>query len=77
VAKHIAGALVLFPLACVLGSPLLRAAVACVRTRRTLAYRLYVLGFGLADLSGYCRARIRALRRHETRDIELARDARR
>jgi hypothetical protein len=66
VAKHGAAALLLFPLARLLGPFLLRAAVAAVRTRRTLGYRLYVLGFGFADLSGYCSARLRA---HRARDV--------
>jgi hypothetical protein len=39
----------------------LRAAIALVRPARDLAYRCYVLGFGCADLSGYCAARLRAL----------------
>jgi len=60
-ANHAAFALALYPMAWVLREVLLRAAVALVRTARNAAYRLYVLGFGFADLSGYCSARIRAL----------------
>jgi len=41
---------------------LLRAAIVLARPARNLAYRLYVLGFGFADLCGYCAARIRAPR---------------
>jgi hypothetical protein len=75
VAKHGAGALLLFPLARLLGPFLLRAAVAAVMTRRSLGYRLYVLGFGFADLSGYCRERIRSLRAQRRRVASLSRDA--
>jgi hypothetical protein len=60
-ANHAAFALALYPIAWMLREGLLRAAIALARIARTPAYRLYVLGFGFADLSGYCRARIRAL----------------
>ena len=61
-ANHDASALILFPLFCVLRTLFLRAAIGLCRFSRTWAYRLYVLGFGFADLSGFCKARIRAAR---------------
>jgi hypothetical protein len=76
-ANHAAFSLVLYPVACMLREGLLRAAMALARTAGELAYRLYLLGFGFADLSGYCRARIRALRAQDPRDVPLSRDARR
>jgi len=60
-ANRAAFALALYPMAWMLREGLLRAAIALGRRARNLAYRLYVLGLGFADLSGYCSARIRAL----------------
>jgi hypothetical protein len=60
-ANRAALALALYPVAWILREGLLRAAIALARSARNPAYRLYVLGFGFADLSGYCSARIRAL----------------
>ena len=54
---------------------LLRAAIALARPARNVAYRLYVLGFGFADLSGYCGACIRTLRAHGPRVLPLSQDA--
>jgi hypothetical protein len=65
-ANHDASALVLFPLAWGLRAVFLRAAIGLCRLNRTWAYRFYVLGFGFADLSGFCKARLRAAR--ERRD---------
>ena len=76
-ANRAALALALYPLTWVLREGLLRSAIALVGTARNTAYRLYVLGFGFADLSGYCRARIRALRAHRPRVAPLPQDARR
>jgi hypothetical protein len=45
-----------------LGTVLLRAAVVLCRVSRSIAYRLYVLGLGFADLAGFCWARIRHAR---------------
>jgi len=61
-ANRAAFALALYPLAWTLREGLLRAAIVLARPARNLAYRLYVLGFGFADLCGYCAARIRAPR---------------
>jgi hypothetical protein len=61
-ANHDASALILFPLAWALRAAFLRAAIALCRFNRAWAYRFYVLGFGFADLSGFCRARLRAAR---------------
>ena len=65
-ANRDASVLILFPLAWALRAVFLRAAIALCRFNRTWAYRFYVLGFGFADLSGYCKARLRAAR--ERRD---------
>jgi hypothetical protein len=75
-ANRAAFALALYPIAWMLREGLLRAAIVLVRPARNLAYRLYVLGFGFADLSGYCSARIRALRAHDPGVAPLPRDAR-
>jgi hypothetical protein len=61
-ANHDASALILFPLARVLGALLLRSAIVVCRFSRPWAYRLYVPGFGFADLAGFCKARLRAVR---------------
>jgi hypothetical protein len=74
-ANRAALALALYPLAWVLRALLLRAAIALARPARDLAYRLYVPGFGFADLSGYCLARIRAVRAHDAR-VKPSRSAR-
>jgi hypothetical protein len=66
-ANHDASALILFPLAWALRVVFLRAAIGFCRFNRTWAYRFYVLGFGFADLSGFCKARLRAVR--ERRDF--------
>ena len=76
-ANRAAFALALYPIAWALREVLLRAAIALARTARNPAYRLYVLGFGFADLSGYCGARVRALRAHSPRVAPPSRDARR
>jgi hypothetical protein len=62
VANYAAGALILFPLATVLRGLFLRAAIVACRAGRKSAYRFFVPGLGFADLSGFCRARIHALR---------------
>jgi hypothetical protein len=62
IANHDAVALMLLPLCCVLRSIFMRSAIGLCRFNRTWAYRFYVLGFGFADLSGFCRERIRAMR---------------
>lgn len=59
-ANHDASALIFFPLFCVLRTLFLRAAIGLCGFSRKWAYKLYVLGFGFADLSGFCKARIRA-----------------
>ena len=59
VANRAAGALILFPVACLLRGLLLRAAMVTLRISRAWAYRLYVPGLGFADLSGYCKARLK------------------
>ena len=60
IANRAVGALILFPVACLLRGLFLRVAVAANRISRNWAYRFYVAGLGFADLSGFCRARIRA-----------------
>lgn len=75
-ARHPAFALVMYPLACLLRAGLLSAAAAWVRTARDPAYRLYVLGFGFADISGYCRACLRAARAGNRRTVSPLRDTR-
>lgn len=68
-ANHAAIALMLLPLSWLLAQCLVRAAVGMARIpvsaagiQKAAAYRLFVLGFGFADLSGYCAARLRAAR---------------
>ncbi len=61
-ANHAGMALVLFPLAWVLRAVFLRAAVGMSRMNRAWAYQLYSAGLGFADLSGFCKARLRAAR---------------
>ncbi len=63
-ANHDARALILYPLASVLGALLLRSAIVMCRFSRSWAYRLYVPGFGFADLAGFCKARLRAAHSH-------------
>ena len=75
-ARHPAFALALYPLACLFREVLLRAAIAWVRTARDPAYRLYVLGFGFADISGYCKACLRAPRGGNRHAASPSRDAR-
>jgi hypothetical protein len=60
IANRAVGALILFPIACLLRGLFLRAAVAACRISRNRAYRIFVAGLGFADLSGLCRARIRS-----------------
>lgn len=61
-ANRAALARMLLPLSRILARCLLRAAVGVFGIGRGLAYRLFVLGFGFADLSGFCAARLRASR---------------
>jgi hypothetical protein len=72
-----AGALILFPLAAVLREAFLRAAIVAYRTGSKSAYRFYVPGLGFADLSGFCSARIQALRAGRTRALVPSPDVRR
>jgi len=71
-ANHDASALILFPLAWALRAVFLRAAMGLCRFSRTWAYRFYVLGFGFADLSGFCKARLRAARGRRDADAAPA-----
>jgi hypothetical protein len=64
----------LFPLACLLRELFLRAAIMLFRTSRNLAYKLFVPGLGFADLSAYCRARLRALQARHPHVSPLSRD---
>jgi hypothetical protein len=68
-------ALILLPLALALGNTLLRAAIGLRRLKADWAYKLFVPGLGFADLSGFCRARIRAgkIARHAGSDLVPAR----
>jgi len=50
----------LYPVFRVAGTTFLLLALGTWRVGRTLAYRLYVVGLGCTDLSGFCRARIEA-----------------
>ena len=61
-ANHDGSALIFFPLAWVLRAVYLRAAIGMFRLNRRWAYKLYAAGFGFADLSGFCKARLRAAR---------------
>jgi hypothetical protein len=61
-ANRAAIALLLLPLSRILAQCLLRASVRVLGIRNGLAYRLFVLGFGFADLSGFCAARLRSTR---------------
>jgi hypothetical protein len=70
-------ALLAFPLCCVLRSFFMHGAIGLCRFSRTWAYRFYVLGFGFADLSGFCRERIRAMRARRATAVPLAQHARR
>jgi hypothetical protein len=77
VANRAAGAVMLLPLACLLRGLFLRVAIAVCSTSRKSAYRFFVPGLGFADLSGYCSARIRALRAGPRRALVPSTDVRR
>ena len=77
VANRAAGALILLPLACLLRGVFLRVAIALCSTSRKSAYGFFVPGLGFADLSGYCSARIQALRAARRRALVPSTDVRR
>jgi len=82
VANCAAGALILFPLATALRGLFLRASIIAQSAGgksayRLSAYRLFVPGLGFADLSGFCRARIQALRAGRRRGLVPSPDVRR
>jgi hypothetical protein len=59
-ANHVWSARLLYPLCRVAGALFLGLAMGTLRISKAIASRLYVLGVGFTDLSGFCRARIRA-----------------
>jgi hypothetical protein len=77
VANYAAGALILLPLATALRGFFLHAAIVAYGVGRKSAYRFFVPGLGFADLSGFCRARIHALRAGRRRALVPSPDVRR
>jgi hypothetical protein len=59
-ANHVWSARLLYPLCRVAGALFLGLALGTLRISKAIASHLYVLGVGFTDLSGFCRARIRA-----------------
>lgn len=59
-ANHAWSARLFYPAFRMAGALFLGLALGTSRIANSLAYRLYVLGLGFTDLSGFCRARIRA-----------------
>ena len=59
-ANHAWNARLFYPAFRMAGALFLGLALGTSRIGHALAYRLYVLGLGFTDLSGFCRARIRA-----------------